>query len=419
MSNDAAMRRASAGPRDHRAMAEAAKAGHACVTCMSDVDAEVVRWLWALRIPYGKLTQFVGNPGLGKSFVVLDIASRTSVGGTLPDGAPGGDPADVVILTAEDDLADTVRPRLDRHGADVGRIHVVTDVQAPRDEDGNESGIRWVELDRDLRHIETVITRHNARLLVIDPMSAYMGSANSHNNAEVRSVLGPIADLAARLRVAVIAVTHFNKSTTASIQHRSIGSVAFVAAARQVWGFGEHPDDETKRVMLPIKCNLIEMPTGLSYRIADGRVEWDANPVQLPASVLTRERGEEDGSPVDEACEFLKEVLADGEVEAKSIYSQARSAGIAERTLHRGKKTLGVKAHKLGYGNGTRWVWALTDSPKVANIPEGCHTSEVTTFDPSGNLRQGDTSFNFGQNASDGNGKDRSDKDHIGSFHRW
>ena len=183
---------------------ESARSGHAngavgsaaaVVTCMAKVKPEPVRWLWPGRIPLAKLTLFAGNPGLGKSFTTLDIAARLSVGGTWPDGAAACEPADVCILSAEDDLADTVRPRLDRHQADVRRIHVVTGILSPPEDNGAEPRTRWVELDRDLRHIEAVIVRHNVRLLIIDPVSGYMGNANSHVNAEVRSVLGPIAGL--------------------------------------------------------------------------------------------------------------------------------------------------------------------------------------------------------------------------------
>lgn len=223
------------GPRDvEDTLAPADQGAHAIVKTMSDVQPVPIRWLWPGRVPLGKLVLFAGNPGLGKSFCTIDVAARVSTGGVWPDGAKVCQPGNVCIMTAEDDLADTVRVRLDRHQADVSRIHVITGVLRPPREDGGEPGIGWVELDQDLRHIERVVEQYDIKLLIVVPVSAYMGNANSHNNAEVRSILGPMSDLASTHGLAIIAITHFNKAANMQAAYRAIGSIAFTAASRMV-----------------------------------------------------------------------------------------------------------------------------------------------------------------------------------------
>jgi len=335
----------------------------AIVRRMADVHPEQVRWLWPDRIPLGKLTLFAGDPGLGKSFVSLDIAARASVGGKWPDGSFGNAATDVVLLSAEDDPADTIRPRLDRHGANVRRVHVI---EAMRDvaEDGQDVSQRWTDLSRDQRHVEAVIEHVGARLLIVDPISAYLGDkTDSHRNSDVRTILGPLGEMASRTGVAVVAITHFSKGGTTNAMYRSIGSIAFVAAARMAWGFGPHRDDESKSVMLCLKCNLCPKPSGLGYRIADGRVEWDANPVDMDANDLLRDRNTEDRSACDDARDFLADVLAAGHVQAKRIKAEARDAGISWRTLERAKAELKVESFREGFGNEGGWCWRMPTCP--------------------------------------------------------
>jgi len=363
-------RRTLKNERDREIMSSGTSA--AIVRRLADVEPEQVRWLWPDRIPLGKLTLFAGDPGLGKSFVSLDIASRATVGGTWPDGALGNAATDVVLLNAEDDAADTIRPRLDRHGADVRRVHVI---DAIRDvaEDGQDVSLRWTDLSRDLRHVEAVVERVGARVLIVDPISAYMGDrTDSHRNSDVRTVLGPLAEMAGRTGVAVVAITHFSKGQSSNAMYRSIGSIAFVAAARMAWGFGPHKDDDTKSVMLCLKCNLCAKPSGLAYRIVDGLVEWDANPVDMDANDLLRDRNPEDRSALSEASDFLTKSLADGPIEAKAVKSQAKVVGIAWRTVYRARRNLGIKAFRKGFGDAGSWFWSMPNTHRAPNSKE-CH----------------------------------------------
>ena len=160
------------------------------VHTLSDVTAQSVHWLWPRRIARGKLGILAGEPGEGKSTMTLDLAARlTRPGGRMPDGVPAPDGA-VLLLSAEDGLADTIRPRLDACGADVRRVHALT---ATRDLDGTE---HMLELGRDLPQLETAIERYSPALVIIDPLSAYLGRADTWRDNEVRALLSPLASLA-------------------------------------------------------------------------------------------------------------------------------------------------------------------------------------------------------------------------------
>ena len=174
--------------------------------CVGDVEPEEIRWLWTGLIPQGKLCLFSGDPGLGKSFVTIDIASRVSRGKAWPvsiGGAPVDQPSgSVVFLACEDDVADTVRPRLDRSNADVDRIHVIDGVM-------NADRAKGFALDTDIDLLaDCMHSIGDARLLLIDPVSAYFGHTDSHKNADVRAVLSPLANLAAEMGFAVILINH-------------------------------------------------------------------------------------------------------------------------------------------------------------------------------------------------------------------
>jgi predicted ATP-dependent serine protease len=208
------------------------------------------------------LNLLVGDPGLGKSTIGLDIAARISQGAAWPDtgSAPLGD---IVVLTAEDGLADTVRPRLDLHGADARRVHVL---RAVRDATGIE---RSVSLATDLGPLEQAIIKTQAVLVVIDPISAYLGAANSYRDSEVRSILAPLHALAERTGAAILGVMHLTKDQQRQALYRGQGSIAFVGAARLVLAVGADPDDESRerRFVMPVKSNVCAPAATLAYRI--------------------------------------------------------------------------------------------------------------------------------------------------------
>jgi len=216
-------------------------------------------------------------------------------------------------------------------------------------------------LERDLEKLDDAIGKiPSTQLLVIDPVSAYMGRVDTHRDAEIRRVLAPLADLASRRGVAVVGVMHLKKGDTSALLRVS-GSIGFVAAARVVWGFGEDPGAAENRIMVAVKNNLASLGNGLAYRIeATGetaRIRWRQGAVTLDANtVLSVDRGEhsERGSRRNEAEKWILDLLDRGdEIPVPEIIKKAKKAGFSWRTLERVKKPCGARSVKR---NG---VWHL------------------------------------------------------------
>jgi hypothetical protein len=321
---------------------------------MSDVEPKPVDWLWYSRIARGKVNLIVGNPGLGKTLLMLDIAARTTKGAAWPDSgtAPAGA---VVLLTAEDDLADTIRPRLDALEADPSRVVAL---QAIRERGAERS----FSLARDLSALEAAIRQDGAVLVCIDPLTAYLGKIDSFKDAEVRAVLAPLSDLAARTGAAVVGIMHLNKAADRTAVHRVAGSVAFAAAPRVVLAVARDHDNPERRLLLPVKVNLAETPPGLAFSVADGRVVWDSTPLRgLDANDVLAEPDAAQRRGVSVAVAFLESFLASGApVAAERIFEGARAEGISRSTLKRAKVRLGVKSERIGgvAGEGV-WTWRL------------------------------------------------------------
>lgn len=232
------------------------------VTCMADVEPTSINWLWPNRIPAGRITLFAGRPGLGKSFVTCDLVARVTTGRVFPDGRPGSEPGSVIMIACEDDPADTIRPRLDAHGADVSKVHLLEGIETTRGEERSETlfNLKYVGiLEAALANIE------DCKLIVIDPIGSYLGAgtkANSDN--EVRAVLAPIDKIAKDSGAAVLIVAHTRKATANFADDMVMGSRAFTGIARAVWHVMEDPDNDERRLFLPGKCNITHRQSGLS-----------------------------------------------------------------------------------------------------------------------------------------------------------
>jgi putative DNA primase/helicase len=350
----------------------------AVLRCFSDIAAKPLRWLWPGRIPLGKLTLLIGDPGLGKSVLTVDVASRVTRGMSFPDGATcesGG----IIFLSAEDDAADTIRPRLDAAGADVSRVHILEAVRVAL---ANGSlAEKPFNLETDIAALEGALREHpDVRLIVIDPISAYLGGVDSHSNAEVRGILAPLAALAARFGVAVLCVTHLRKSAGAAI-YRAISSIAFAAAARAVWAVASDPEDGDRRLFLAVKQNLSASAGGLAFRIEAQnnmpRLAWDLGAVALAANeVLGNVDTQQDQSERREAKEWLKDLLADGPVAVKKIQAEAKAAGHSWITVRRATQGLPVVVRKDGYQG--RSEWRLADARSKDAHPMD---TQVSTFE--------------------------------------
>jgi hypothetical protein len=330
------------------------------VSCLADVEPEKVDWLWSGRIPLGMLSEVTGDCDLGKSTLLLDIGARRTKGTPMPGESSGAEPSSVVILTAEDALGAVVRPRLDAAGADVSRVHAVT---AAIDEEGHD---RPPAIPIDLQRIEALIGETGARLVIVDPLTAYLGSGiDAFRDHDVRRALMPLSQLAERTGAAIVMVRHLRKSGTGKAVHAAGGSVAITAATRASLLCAKDPEDENDenqtRLLARAKCNLSPPVPTLRYRLV-GRgdvavVEWLGIAENVTADALVSAPGGEDKTPIEEAAEILRDMLADEPVAVDKIRKAANGSGIGWRTFERAKARLGIRSVKPQFGGG--WDWEL------------------------------------------------------------
>ena len=299
--------------------------------------------------------------------------SAGSTGRAWPDGhscvAAGG-----VLLSAEDGLADTIRPRLDAAGGEPSRVLALDLV-------GDDQ--HAITLPVDLAFVEAAISRVGAQLVIIDPLMAFLaGDVNAHRDQDVRRALRPLAEMADRLHVAVLLIRHLNKAAGGLALYRGGGSIGIIGAARMGLIVGADPEDDTRRIFAPLKSNLSAKPESLAYRLVEAtsgvvRVQWDGVSALTADQLLALPVATEDRSAFAEARDFLVDLLANGSVPSTDVVKHAHEAGISDRTLKRAKRDLGVVATKKGMKAG--WGWSLGEEgheiPKRAN-GNSRHSSE-------------------------------------------
>jgi hypothetical protein len=332
------------------------------MTRAADVTPLPVEWLWRDRVPRAMPTLFAGDPKLGKSLVTLATAAAVSRGAPLPGDEPPDGPGDVVLLSAEDDPARVIVPRLKAAGADLSHIHIFESVYIS---DGTEA---LPSLRTDIGAIEQAVeSLADPQLVIVDPVSAYLGGTDDHKNSELRGILSPLKRLAERTGVAVVLVTHLNKSGGTNGKHRVTGSIAYVGACRANFLFVQDRDDPTGRrvLMLDNGCNLAaDVPT-LAYRIEDRgdgpAVEWEAEPVEITAEqALAAESEDPDERDERAACDdWLRDVLSNQSALQVEIEKTGRDAGFSKSALNRSKCRIGAKTKRVGFGPGSKCYWAL------------------------------------------------------------
>jgi hypothetical protein len=335
--------------------------GTAVLVRLSDVQPEEIQWLWPNRIACGKLNLIIGDPGLGKSMVALDIGARVSLGAPWPDDgeAPHGQ---IVVLTAEDGLADTVRPRVDALG---GRPAAFTVLTAVTEQDRE----RGFSLIRDVRILEDVLAATRAPLTIIDPLSAYLGKTDSFKDADVRGVLAPLTALAERSHTAIVGIMHLTKDSKRRALYRAQGSIAFVASARSVFTVVKDKNRQERRLFLPVKLNIAAPPPGLVFSPSGLGLRWEPTPLgEIDVDEALRDRRDtHEDQGTQEAAAFLCSVLADGPLPSKEVIRQAREAGISARTLERATREATVVSRRRGgVADKGQWVWELRDWDALA-----------------------------------------------------
>jgi hypothetical protein len=356
----------------------------------ADIQSKPIDWLWQGRIARGKVCMIAGDPGLGKSQVTASIAAIVTAEKCFPVSQAKAKRGNIIFLSAEDDAADTIKPRLEAAGADVSRIYILEAVK-----DSNTKGQRSFNLAKDIGKLEELLKEiGDVAVIFIDPITAYLGDTDSHKNAEIRALLTPLAEMAGRYGAAVICVSHLNKGGQSSALMRVTGSLAFVAAARCAYIVAKDPQNAERRYFLPLKNNIGNDKTGYAFGIqsrtlTDGIetscVVWEHQEVDVPADQVLSNEGQSEGQPAiarNEASAFLMDLLSQGAIPVQQVFADGDNNGFSKQTLRRAKKDLGIRARKDGMDGG--WIWEL---PKMTINGEDAHLRGMGIFGNNEHLR--------------------------------
>ena len=308
---------------------------------MSSVDVEEVQWIWYPYIPYGKVTIVQGDPGEGKTTFVLALIALLTQGKPLPEEENGTEPINVIYQTAEDGLADTIKPRLLSVGADCERVLVI---------DENE-----VELTLSDERLEQAIKKTDAKVIVLDPIQAYLGGdVDMHRANEIRPIMKRLALLAERTGCAVVLIGHMNKMGGAKSAYRGLGSIDIRAAVRSVLVVGRVKDEPTLRIVAHDKSNLAPEGKSIAFELdPDTGFAWKGYCETTVDELLCG-----NGSLLSKTAQaekLLKDLLSEGEMLSEEITNQAKELDISNRTLKIAKQNIGVKSFR----KGDKWYSSL------------------------------------------------------------
>ncbi len=308
---------------------------------MADIAAQEVKWLWYPYVPIGKITILQGDPGEGKTMLALSLAASLTQGLPLPEQTEALPPSTVVYQTAEDGLADTIKPRLEKAGADCTRVVVIDDSSSP--------------LSFSDSRIEEAIVKSKARLFILDPLQAFLGAdVDMHRANEVRPTFRKLAGMADRTDCAILIIGHLNKMSMAKGIYRGLGSVDIPAVARSILYVGRSKSDEDKRYMAQLKNSLAPLGQTLTFQINDTLCFDGVSPLsaeQLMSNCIY------DFKPTkrDNAVVAIEELLSEGEKPCIAVYEYCLAQGISKRTVDKAKQELGVISRK----RNDRWYWSL------------------------------------------------------------
>ena len=329
--NDVLVRRAEIPNRNYFksiVLKEPSKPETVKIIRMSDVELTPVEWLWKPYLPFGKLSVLQGNPGEGKTYFAMHLAAACTNGKLLPN-MERMEPFNVIYQTAEDGLGDTVKPRLIEAGADLNRVLVIDDSD--------------VQLTLSDERIEKAIVENNARLVIIDPIQAYLGSDVDMNRAnEVRPIFMRLGQVAQRTGCAILLIGHLNKAAGMQSLQRGLGSIDIAAAVRSVMFIGKLKHDPTMRILTHEKSSLAPPGVSLAFSLGDeGGFRW-VGEYDITADEMLSGIEPQRETKTQQAKDLICTLLAGGkQVFSEDIDKAALERGIPGRTVRDAKRELG------------------------------------------------------------------------------
>ena len=306
---------------------------------MSDIQSQEIEWLWYPFIPYGKLTIVQGDPGDGKTTLVLNIAAKLSNGEGLEEEMKAPEPMNIIYQTAEDGLADTVKPRLETAGADCERILVI---------DESDKSLSMAD-----ERLEDALKQTGARLLILDPIQAYSGGGMDMNRAnEARDMTKKLGTLAEKYKCAIVLIGHMNKAAGNKAAYRGMGSIDFFAVARSVLLVGRVEGQPDIRAVVQIKNNLAAFGHSKAFRLSEKGFDWQGDYEITADEVLGGIAPK--ANKFEQAKRLLRELAETSSmISSTEVLELAKEQGISKRTMESAKQNLQIPAKRIN----NSWYW--------------------------------------------------------------
>jgi archaellum biogenesis ATPase FlaH len=318
---------------------------------MADIEPTEVSWLWEPYIPLGKITILRGDPGQGKTTLTLTLASIVSRGISFPasEGFPVCEASNSLFITAEDDLSDTIAPRLIKANADMSKIFSYRET-SPQ------------PLTFTSPEFEELIKNSNAKLITVDPVQAFLGSdVDGHRANAVRPIMSHLRGLAEKYKCAIVLIEHMNKNIGGKGLYRGLGTIDITAAARSVLMLGSDPNDSTEIGIAHIKSNCGAKGKVVGFTISENGLTWNPN-TRLTTEIIQGygNSKSESNNALREAMDFLKDTLKNGKQNGQDVLLTAMQYGISEKTLRRACKELEIDCkERVGFGKDMIVYWKM------------------------------------------------------------